>query len=96
MTILLYITVFLLALCQGWNTEDKRHYGIWKHRMVTGLSILWKLCFLFAVRSALWMYILMGERFPDRITHSLYFMEQGFCLSLSCKSAGLAEHIWYG
>lgn len=22
MTILLYITVFLLALCQGWNTED--------------------------------------------------------------------------
>ena len=75
MTILLYITVFLLALCQGWNTEDKRHYGIWKHRMVTGLSILWKLCFLFAVRSALWMYILMGERFPDRITHSLYFME---------------------
>ena len=75
MTILLYITVFLLALCQGWNTEDKRHYGIWKHRVVMGLSILWKLCFLFAVRSALWMYILMGERFPDRITHSLYFME---------------------
>ena len=75
MTILLYITVFLLALCQGWNTEDRRHYGTWKHRVVTGLSILWKLCFLFAVRSALWMYILMGERFPDRITHSLYFME---------------------
>lgn len=75
MTILLYITVFLMAVCQGWNTEDKRHYGIWKHRIMTGFSILWKLCFLFAVRSALWMYILMGERFPARITHSLYFME---------------------
>ncbi len=75
MTILMYLTVFLLALCQGWNTEDKWHYGTWKHRIVTGLSIMWKLCFLFAVRSALWMYILMGERYPARITDSLYFME---------------------
>lgn len=68
--------------------------------MVTGLSILWKLCLLFAVRSALWMYILMGERFPDRITHSLYFMEfvvlAGILFGLIMQKRGLAEHIWYG
>ena len=30
---------------------------------------------LFLGRSAIWMYILMGDRAPERITHSLYFME---------------------
>lgn len=33
------------------------------------------LAFLFFIRTALWLYILMGERSPDRITHSLYFIE---------------------
>lgn len=30
---------------------------------------------LFAGRSAIWMYILLGDRSPDRITHSLYLIE---------------------
>ena len=36
---------------------------------------LWKLIFLGVVRSALWMYICVGQRAPGRITHSLYFAE---------------------
>lgn len=39
------------------------------------LGVSWKLLFLFAVRTCLWMYILMRERAPERITHSLYLME---------------------
>lgn len=38
-------------------------------------SICWKLPFLFGVRTLLWFYILMGDRDPERITHSLYLME---------------------
>lgn len=38
-------------------------------------GIAWKLAFLFAVRTVLWMFILMRERAPERITHSLYLME---------------------
>lgn len=75
MTMLMYLTVFLFAMCQGWRREDGQDGGIWGVRLRTAFSMLWKLLFLFAVRSALWMYILLGERFPDRITHSLYFME---------------------
>lgn len=30
---------------------------------------------LFAGRSLIWLYILLGDRTPDRITHSLYFIE---------------------
>lgn len=36
---------------------------------------LWKIFLLGMVRSALWMYICVGNRAPGRITHSLYFVE---------------------
>lgn len=36
---------------------------------------LFSLGFLFLVRSALWMYIFWGGRYPDRITHSLFLVE---------------------
>ena len=39
------------------------------------LKISWKLGLLFLVRTMLWMFILMRERAPERITHSLYLME---------------------
>lgn len=38
-------------------------------------SYLWKLPVCFFVRTGLWMYIILGGRYPDRITHSLYLME---------------------
>ena len=44
-------------------------------------GISWKLTFLFGVRTVLWMYILLGERAPERITHSLYLME--FCILIA-------------
>lgn len=65
MACLMYVMVFFLLVGIEWSQNK-------------GWSIFhaaWKLCFLFAVRSALWLFILMGERDPARITHSLYFME---------------------
>ncbi len=41
-----------------------------------------KLLLLFAVRTALWLYILMGDRYPPRIVHSLYFIELGILLAM--------------
>jgi len=34
------------------------------------------------VRSGLWLYILMGERYPERIIHSLYFVEMMLLLAM--------------
>ncbi len=45
--------------------------------------VLWKLPLLFFVRSALWMYILWGERDPVRITHSLYLMEAAILAAMA-------------
>lgn len=52
------------------------------------VSALSQLLLILAVRSALWMFILMRGRDPERITHPLYLVE--FCLL-----AGLfLWHIW--
>lgn len=42
------------------------------------LSAAIRLCLIFLVRSALWMFVLMRGRDPERITHPLYLVE--FCL----------------
>lgn len=39
------------------------------------LNFLWQLFLLAFVRSAIWMFILMRGRDPERITHSLYLVE---------------------
>ena len=60
-----------------WNILVLASYALlillaWKNK---SYSCVWKLPLLFFVRTGLWMYIMMGNRYPDRITHSLYFME---------------------
>lgn len=42
------------------------------------LSAAIRLCLVFFMRSALWMFVLMRGRDPERITHPLYLVE--FCL----------------
>lgn len=38
-------------------------------------AYFWKLPFLFAARSVSWLYIVYGDRAPNRITHTLYMTE---------------------
>lgn len=66
--ILGYLTVFLLEILRKNNWRRNRF-------IKNGLGAVWKLAFLFAVRTLLWMYILMRGRMPERITHSLYLSE---------------------
>lgn len=60
-----------------WNVMVLAGYALliilaWKNR---SYGYIWKVPFLFAIRTGLWLYIIMGNRYPARITHSLYFME---------------------
>lgn len=65
-----YLAVFITALLIG---EKK----LWL-RMI---QILWKLVFLGAVRTVLWMWLIMRDRVPPRISHSMYLME--LCILLA-------------
>lgn len=68
----------------GLRRRNLSHAGVW-------------LFLTFLVRSALWMFILMRGRDPERITHSLYLAE--FCLLagmflrqiMCCKVVSVAE-----
>lgn len=60
-----------------WNVMVLVGYALliilaWKNK---SYGYIWKVPFIFAIRTGLWMYIIMGNRYPARITHSLYFME---------------------
>lgn len=72
--LLAYIVVFLLSLpkkAAGASSQKESRL----HFLKNGLGAGWKLLFLFVVRTLLWMFILMRDRDPERITHSLYLME---------------------
>lgn len=67
----------------------------WKNKSI---SFLWKIPCLIFVRSGLWMYIMMGNRYPDRITHSLYLMELvllGALLFEQCLKEGQKRKVWW-
>ena len=67
-----------------WNVFIWLSYGLliliaWKNK---SYMYIWKVPFLFFIRTGLWMYIIMGNRYPVRITHSLYFMELAILAAL--------------
>lgn len=48
-------------------------------------SFVWQLLLLAAVRTALWMFILMRGRDPERITHSLYLAEFALLMGMLAR-----------
>ncbi|MDE7283998.1 MAG: hypothetical protein K2N85_10525 [Lachnospiraceae bacterium] len=69
-----YICLFIIGIMNVFNdTAIKRR-----------LSFIWELALLGAVRTALWMFILMQGRYPERITHSLYLAELMVLMGMLC------------
>lgn len=50
--------------------------------VVRNLDFLWQPALLLAVRSAVWLFILMRGRAPERITHSLYLVESALLAAM--------------
>ncbi len=69
--IVMYVAAFVAIMI--------RREGTWHGNMVKAVC---RLGFLLIVRSGLWMYILYGNRYPVRITHSLYFMEMCILMAM--------------
>ncbi len=69
-----YICLFILGIVNAFNdTAPKRRF-----------SFIWELALLGAVRTSLWMFILMRGRCPERITHSLYLAELMVLMGMLC------------
>ena len=77
-----YLTVFITAMM----IKSKKP-------LIRFLNIFWKLMFLGAVRTVLWLWLIMRDRVPVRISHSMYLMELCIllamlfiqCRELSCR-----------
>lgn len=74
LVIYLYLCIALIGI--GTALTDKERRGKW--------SFVWKIGLLGAARTALWMFILVRGRYPERITHSLYFAEAVLLLGMLC------------
>lgn len=57
-------------------------------------DIFWKVGLFAAVRSVLWLYLILRERVPERISHPLYFMEIGMLACLLLRL--IAQEEGYG
>lgn len=57
----LTLFLYLLLVIAAWKNKDK--------------SYLWKLPMLGVIRTVCWMYIILRNRTPERITHGLFLME---------------------
>ena len=69
-----YICLFILGIINIFNdTTIKKRF-----------SFIWELALLGVVRTALWMFILMQGRYPERITHSLYLAEFMVLMGMIC------------
>lgn len=73
-----YLVVFVTAML---HKRDKF--------LVRFLQIFWKLGFLFGVRGVLWIWLIMRDRVPVRISHSMYLME--LCILLGMLFIQLKE-----
>lgn len=77
-----YAVVFLA----GALTMDRPRAAIGGQKALRRYSFVWQLLLLAAVRTALWMFILMRGRDPERITHSLYLAEFALLMGmLACR-----------
>lgn len=74
LVIFLYFMAALTGICAAATEKGRRKR--W--------SFIWKLLLLGACRTSLWMFILIKGRYPERITHSLYFAEAVLLLGMLC------------
>lgn len=79
------------------HKEDAPYiYYVWLLYMIMGFSAIivknytyiWKLPVLFAARSALWMYLIMRGRMPDRVVTPMYLMEIFILLAMILSELG--------
>lgn len=52
---------------------------------VRKFALVWQLLLLWIVRSAVWMFIMLRERDPERITHSLYLVEFALLAAMTVR-----------
>ena len=80
-----YVAVFVtgILLCLRYDAADREQ--VLKTGKIRRFAFVWQLILLAFVRSAVWMFILLRGREPERITHSLYLVEFALLAAMLVK-----------
>lgn len=71
----MYGVVFVAGVCHYVGKRKQTKEGRQETGGMRRFDLLWQFALLVVMRSAVWMFILLRERDPERITHSLYLVE---------------------
>lgn len=82
------ITAAGFLVCRHNKKEGQQGTG---ESTVRRYAFVWQLVLLIAVRSAIWMFILMRGRDPVRITHSLYLVEASLLMAVLIRKLNLCR-----
>ena len=77
------VSVTGILLCLGYDKSDEGQ--ILEAGVIRRFAFIWQLILLAFMRSALWMFILLRGRDPERITHSLYLVEFALLAAMFVK-----------
>lgn len=82
------ITAAGFLVCRHNKKEGQQGTG---ESILRRYAFVWQLVLLIAVRSAIWMFILMRGRDPVRITHSLYLVEASLLMAVLIRKLSLCS-----
>ena len=80
-----YMAVFALGCLAYWRDRRTKTESMAEARNTHRLAFLWQMILLALMRSAVWMYILMRGRAPNRITHALYLVEFALLAAMAVR-----------
>ena len=83
MVVWAYMAVFALGCLACWRNSKTEQMP--EMRSSHCLAFLWQIALLALMRSAIWMYILIRGRAPNRITHALYLVELALLAAMAVR-----------
>lgn len=75
-----YAAVMVVGISESLREERRNNTMLRKY------SFMWQVALLAAARTAVWIFILMRGRYPQRITHSLYLVEFSLLTAMLIRS----------
>ncbi len=87
----MYGVVFAAGIYDCVRNGKQTKAGLREAGGIRRFDLLWQVVLLIAMRSAVWMFILLRERDPERITHSLYLVEYALLVGMMIRMPGRVQ-----
>ncbi len=84
----MYGVVFVAGIYHCVRNRKQTKAGLQEEGGIRRFDLLWQVILLIVMRSAVWMFILLRERDPARITHSLYLVEYALLGGMMIRMLG--------